>query len=92
MLKHKPASTGFNWNFAVVTKVFYIIQSFVCQAQGRNPCSQFLIIVEKEVQNQFAVVALSVVSDPLTEMASEGDFLDFFYFYFFNIFIDNYIK
>lgn len=34
------------------------------------------IIVEKEVQNQFAVVALSVVSDPLTQMASEGDFLD----------------
>ena len=35
------------------------------------------------MQNQFAVVALSVVSDPLTEMASEGDFLDFFYFLFF---------
>jgi len=34
------------------------------------------IIVEKEVQNQFAVVALSVVSDSLTEMTSEGDFVD----------------
>lgn len=34
------------------------------------------IIVEKEVQNQFAAAALSVVSDPLTEMAPEGDFLD----------------